>query len=325
MGSKSGITYKTTDGGATWTAVFTASEPIVGLQATGAQGQFFVVAWTKNYMLTDMAGEEFSKVLFNGTSSVGFAPTPMEDVSLVPSDYQGNDFLVFVSTGVVWSSNGGGASWLKRTPPVPVASVAAVDPSTWYAAATTGAIYRTTDGGQHWTKVYSTSLDQTQEWNVATQASGNHVAVLYTCNGGAMNQRPYILFESNDAGQTWNTLFDESMFESLYGNAKPALDDTPPAAQPGPFAVLSNGNVLFIGAYPANTMVTTVSVITPKGIRIVYDPVGGSSSAPSPFDFPVSPVSLSAPDDSHFFLAGGNNGKGVFEESTDGGLTWQSN
>lgn len=262
-----------------------------------------------------VSAEHFFRAEFDGSATPAMGTAPIEDVTLVS-----NGFLVFVSNGVVWSSDEKGVEWLKRTPPASIASVTAVDDSTWYAAATTGAIYKTIDGGQHWTEVFSAPIKPDSHWHVQLQANGNHVAAYFYGADAAMSQQAYVFFESNDSGKTWNKLFDEGYFPD-YGETKSLYQQTL-SLQPGPFALLANGDVALAGVNPVESNITTLSVITPAGKRVLNDPIGPTANSPDVFGQRGMSTAISAPDVSHLFVVGGNIGKAVMEVSTDGGATW---
>lgn len=316
VGSTIGI-LRTLDGGKTWGYVYKSprSEPILGLQATtetvNGKQYIYVVAWTKDYMLTSVDGRAPSRVHFDGSARPGLGNAPIVDVSLLP-----NDFIYFVSRGVVWTSDGMGSGWLKRTPLVHVTSVAAVDDSTCYAVTENGLVYKTTDGGLHWNKVLSAPIKNgEQPWKTEIQAHGNHVAVLFYGAGAGMNQEAYILYDSNNAGMTWNSVVDEGYFSILYGGAK-ILDKTDIGEYAGPFAMDVKGNILITGFSMAGE-ITVLTTISPAGKTLVHDPVGPSANSPNVFD--MLPSGIATPDGKHVFVVGGKNKGGVVEKSDDGG------
>lgn len=317
----------TSDGGRTWgNAQVTPSGPIIGLQVIQAnvQGEqhTYAVAWTKTAIYATETGWVFSRIPFAERTTPGLGLSPIKDVQVLPNDKTGGYFLVLVSNGAVWSSNpNGGASWLKRTPPAPVASVAALDPATWYAATSGGVIYKTTDGGNTWTKAFTAPIKQGLGWSAQIQASGNQVAVLYTSPDVATGHQPYVLYESTDGGTTWNALFENQYLKQDYADANSKYDHT---ASPlaGPFSLLPHGLIAFTGVYPFQNTLATISVITSQGKRVLYAPIGPSANSPGVFGPGGMPVAITSPDATHFFVVGGNGNKAVMEVSTDGGVTW---
>lgn len=310
--------YKTTDGGKTWTKVYTSQEPIVGIQAKyqPVGNEEYVVAYTKTYLIRSTDGQNFA-IQGVGGNKDGGGNVNIESISLLD-----NNMIYLVDNGVVWASDGENGALYRATPTGTIASISAVDDSTCYAATETGVIYKTTDSGRHWSKVFTAPIKQHVPWKPDVHAEGHHVAVLFYGGDQGMSQTAYILYDSNDDGNTWQTMFDEPYFNPDYKGAKP-LNKTVVGEHLESFTMDPKGDILVTDVDENNGNIVVLTTINPEGKTIVHDPVGPSANSPSPFDMRQI-LGISTPDGKKVYVAGGKSGKGVIEISSDGGLSWSS-
>lgn len=307
--------YKTTDGGTTWIDVYTSTKPILGLEAKYQPEvkNENVIAYTKAYLIVSRDGQHFEKVVVAGKRAGG-SQTNIEEVSML------NNFSPYLLiNGAVWQTNGMNGALFRSSPTNDVTSIAATwdtnGPAVCYAVSGK-MIYK---AGQHWKMVFTAPINGRLPWKSKVYANGGHVAVLFYGGDRINNKTAYILYGSNDGGQTWKPIVDEANFSSYYDGVKP-LDKTDVGEQPGPFTVDKKGNILITGL-DLHGEITELTTITPQGKTIVHDPVGPSANSPNVFD--RLPTGISTPDGKHVFVVGGKNGKGVLEISEDGGLMSQ--
>lgn len=310
--------YKTTDGGETWARVYTSKVPILGIHAMfqPVGQEQYVVAYTQTYLLRSTDGQHFTMQGVGGNKDGGGDPH-IEGLSLLD-----NNVIYLLNDGIVWASDGESGGLYRATPPEKVTSISASSVNTCYAVAGT-AVYKTTDDGHHWTRVFTAPLDKRLPWKAQVESQENHVAVLFYGGDGGMSQTAYILFESNDAGRTWQAMLDEGYFSPDYHGAKP-LSDAIAGERPGPFTMDPQGDIFITGVDENDGNMTVITAISPDGKTLAHDPVGASTNSPHAFDdFSLDRMGIATWDGKHIFVVGGKNGKGVVEISEDGGLTWR--
>lgn len=308
--------YKTTDGGATWVKVYSSQEPILGIQAKfqSVGEEEYVVAYTKTYLLRSSDGGNFTIQEVGGNKGAGGGRN-IEGISLLD-----NNMIYILNDGVVWASDGMSGRLYRATPSQSVTSISAIDNNTCYAATRT-AVYKTTDAGHHWKKVFTPPIATNMPWETQIQAAGNSVAVLFYGGDKGMIQQAYILYEVNNADNRWNPMVDEGYFSSDFKGAKP-LDSTNVGEQPGPFVLLPSGEVFMTGLVITSGTTPYVTGISPTGQTVTHVAIGPSASAQNVLSFPQAPIAITASNSKNIFIVGSKNGRGVIEKSQDGGLTW---
>jgi photosystem II stability/assembly factor-like uncharacterized protein len=213
-----GSLLRTTDGGASWIAL---AEPCQG---------------------------ELSSVHFV-SPALGYAvaaPATAANGTLPPAA----SYTQAVGGSLLRTTNGGG-TWS------PVTSAPANPQSACFANADDGYlgtpahIWRTIDGGQHWTLALtepgapgnSTTAD-TPEIECAG-ASG--LWVLFLGQGAATGHAPYLGYASQD-GRTWHGVLEEQFTESAL---RPGVKlPEGPGSYPGPFSAIDAGTAVFVGYTP---------------------------------------------------------------------------
>ena len=181
----SGLCYKSTDGGSTWTGIVTGLS--LNLRRVGLAGgspDKVIIASDCALRRSDDGGEHFSRLPFTARD-VG-CPARVEAFSF-PTDKVG---YVALADGNILATTDGGRSWSRRTNRA-VTDLLCLSATTCLAT-WGGGIARTSDGGASWTPVESTPV-----------AMGRLAAAgpLTLYAGG---QASYVS-KSTDGGQTWTT------------------------------------------------------------------------------------------------------------------------
>ena len=119
---------------------------------------------------------------------------------------------------------------------------------------TPGRVWRTTDGGQHWTLALTEPgrvrqpRDRPGPTTPEIECAGpSGLWVLFLGQGAAMSHAPYLAYASQD-GQHWHGLFEEQYTEAAL---RPGLKlPEGPGSYPGPFSAIDSGLAAFVGYTP---------------------------------------------------------------------------
>ncbi len=204
---------RTTDGGGSWTAL---AEPCQG---------------------------ELNSVHFV-SPTVGYA------VAAAPGDQAGGPYTDAVGGSLVRTGDGG-ATWSA------VPSAPANPQSACFANADDGylgtpaRIWRTTDGGGHWTLALT---EPGASVNVKTAdtpeiqcAGASGLWVLFLGQGAATGHAPYLAYASQD-GHEWHGVLEEQFTESAL---RPGVKlPEGPGSYPGPVSAIDPGTAVFVGYTP---------------------------------------------------------------------------
>jgi photosystem II stability/assembly factor-like uncharacterized protein len=216
-----GALLRTTNGGASWAAL---AEPCQG----------------------DLTSVHFV------SPAVGYAvaaKTTGDSAAAQPSGGQDTTAL----GGSLVRTTDGGSTWS------PVAGAPANPQSACFANADDGylgtpaRIWRTTDGGQHWTLALT---EPTATGNPAANgtdtpeiecAGASGLWALFLGQGAAMEHEPYLAYASQD-GRAWHGVLEQQYTESAL---RPALKlPEGPGSYPGPFSAIDGGSAVFVGYTP---------------------------------------------------------------------------
>lgn len=321
VAGKSGI-LRTRDGGRTWAQVYVCPDPILGIdakrppqdKAQGGQtdGRVNVWAYTYTYLLASTDGRYFTRV-----NVPGLGQGHITSLSALP------DAGVWLAAGgAVYVSDPMNGALQKRSPAgAAVTEVAAVSDDVAYAAAGRS-VYRTTDAGRHWTKVFTAQLRQEDDlgvWQPRLVAAGNDVWVMFYGGGAGMSQVAYVIYHSGD-GSHFTPVAYEGTFQGLY----PSIQLPPKAnigAQPGPMQALSGGRAVFLGWEPRGFGDSVLMTATPDGGKSLQTQPVKTADSQAP-DF-FSGIALSFTDPAHGWIAGTTmDKKPVVLKTTDGGRSW---
>jgi photosystem II stability/assembly factor-like uncharacterized protein len=145
----------------------------------------------------------------------------------------------------------GGSSWS------PVTNAPANPQSACFANADDGylgtpaRIWRTTDGGQHWTLALTepgaSGNPKTADTPEIECAGASGLWVLFLGQGAAMEHEPYLAYASQD-GHQWHGVLEQQYTESAL---RPGLKlPEGPGSYPGPFSAIDSGSAAFVGYTP---------------------------------------------------------------------------
>ncbi|WAH36455.1 WD40/YVTN/BNR-like repeat-containing protein [Alicyclobacillus dauci] len=301
--------YKTADGGKTWSRLYHSNDPVLGVQAKYQPegSKQYVVAYTKTNLLVSTNGKAFSKETVPNIGTFQF-----EGVSLLD-----NGVMWVLNNGSVLGSDPMTGQLKDLIPGKKVGSLALSSPEVGYVTVDQS-ILKTTDHGQHWTKVFTAPL-KNGPWRTKLEATGNHVAVLFYGGDAGMGQSAYILYQSNDAGRTWDPTVSEGYFSSDYMGARPR-SGTNAGEQPGPFKLLPTGELFMLGLKSNHGGLTTLTGFTSRG-KFAFQRVVGTDRM-NVFDFLNAPIAISAVDSQHIWVVGSKDKHPVILRSKDGGLSW---
>ncbi len=150
---------------------------------------------------------------------------------------------------------------------------------------TPGHIWRTTDGGQHWTLALTepgpSSSPNTADTPEIECAGPSALWVLFLGQNAAMSHSPYLAYVTQD-GQQWRGLFEEQDTEAAL---RPGLRlPAGPGSYPGPFSAIDSGLAAFVGYTPplgygtAPVMLASVngSLTSEGNVAAINQPFGAS-------------------------------------------------
>ncbi|MGH9466437.1 MAG: WD40/YVTN/BNR-like repeat-containing protein, partial [Terriglobales bacterium] len=225
LGDPDGGIFKTTSGGTTWTPIFD-HEPVSSIGAIAVArtnhnvvyvgtGDMISVAGAADegdgvYKSTD-GGRTWTHLGLDDTRHISAVLVSPHDANLVLAAALGHSFAPNAERGIFRSTDGG-ATWSKVLYNGPASGAislaadpdnfnemfAAFEPHAPDAPPGAGAIFKSTDGGQHWTKLSGDGLpaviDGRTGLAVAAHTNGQRVYAMTT--GG--------LFRSDDGGASWS-------------------------------------------------------------------------------------------------------------------------
>ena len=211
---------RTTDGGASWTAL---AEPCQG---------------------------ELSSVHFV-SPALGYAVASPTAAGQPPGGQSIGGQDTTALGGSLLRTTNGGSTWS------PVTSAPADPQSACFANADDGylgtpaRIWRTTDGGQHWTLALTepgaSGNPKTADTPEIECAGASGLWVLFLGQGAAMEHAPYVAYDSQD-GHQWHGVLEQQYTESAL---RPGVKlPEGPGSYPGPFSVINSGSAAFVGYTP---------------------------------------------------------------------------
>jgi photosystem II stability/assembly factor-like uncharacterized protein len=214
-----GSLLRTTDGGASWT---TLAEPCQG---------------------------ELSSVHFV-SPAVGYAVAAKGSAQTAGQPSPGGQDTTALGGSLLRTSNGG-ATWS------PVTSAPADPQSACFGTADDGYlgtpahIWRTTDGGQHWTLALTepgaAGHPKTADTPEIECAGASGLWVLFLGQGAAMEHEPYLAYSTAD-GRQWRGVLEQQYTESAL---RPGVKlPEGPGSYPGPFSAIDPGSAAFVGYTP---------------------------------------------------------------------------
>jgi photosystem II stability/assembly factor-like uncharacterized protein len=216
-----GSLLRTTDGGASWTAL---AEPCQG---------------------------ELSSLHFV-SPTLGYAVAAKTTAAAAAEQSPGGQDTTALGGSLLRTTNGG-STWS------PVTGAPADPQSACFANADDGYlgtpahIWRTTDGGQHWTLALTEpgasgnpSTDNTDTPQIEC-AGASGLWVLFLGQGAATGHAPYLAYASQD-GHEWHGVLEEQFTETAL---RPGVKlPEGPGSYPGPVSAIDPGTAVFVGYTP---------------------------------------------------------------------------
>ena len=333
-----GKVFKTTDGAATWTAVYT---PDVRLQSLALAGtSLYAGGWafsgTSSIYRSDDSGASWSGIYTTTRawkSVYALAINPAVTSTIYAAGMEGSVADPYVYEGVVHRSIDGGVNWTQTLTIPNYASfyALAVNPVTPTVVLASGGdlnggfVYHSEDGGLNWTKVYTTPLP----YYITSLAFHPHTPTLAYA-ASSWPGMPNTLYRSHDGGLTWSSALtntagpfalqppDTIYVARAWGKVRKSTDggdswtevgDTPGGAQSLAIDLAPTPHVLYAGMYE-------------RGVYTSTDGGANWTEANNRLELPPIPAVIAVdpqrPD--YLYTAGGYPGG---FRSTDAGAQWQ--
>ncbi|HEY63099.1 MAG TPA: hypothetical protein G4O02_00850 [Caldilineae bacterium] len=330
-----GKIFKTTDGAATWTAIYTPSVKLQSLALTDtlvyAGGWGYPhkssiyrsvdggLNWERVYTTTKSWNSVFALAIHPAITSTVYA-AGMESANSDPD-------------GVVYRSTDGGANWTRAFTVTGGAffGALAVNPFTptillaGGGSRTGGFIYRSEDGGLRWTKVYTTPPGY-----YVSSLAFHPLTPTLAYAASSWPGMPSALYRSQDGGRTWsgiltdmagpfaleppNTIYVAQAWGKIRkstdgGDTWTEVSDSPGGAQLLTIDLALVPHVLYLGLFA-------------RGIYISTDGGENWSDANNGLELLLIPsvIAVDPKRPSYLYTAGGHPGG---FRSTDGGIHWQ--
>jgi photosystem II stability/assembly factor-like uncharacterized protein len=225
--------FKTTNGGATWTSIFNdepvssisalalaPSNPSIIYAATGEANLRNDVAFGDGMWRSDDAGTTWKHIGLDATAAIAAVVVDPENAQRVFVAALGDPYKPGVDRGV-YRTTDGGATWQKvlYTDENTGASSIAVDPGNpnvliagmWQGQRTpyhltsggpTDGLYRSVDGGDHWTRLQGNGLPSGVTGRIAIAFAQSDAQRVYALIESAQG----LLWRSDDGGATWKMI-----------------------------------------------------------------------------------------------------------------------
>ncbi len=315
----------TSDGGATWTRQYSGPDNLIQVDFTEARHGWAVgtsgllrtsdggATWTQ---LAEPCEGRIRSVHFISAAR-GYAVAGGSQVRIdggVPAPVNG---------GILVTTGDGGATWQPVAgAPGRAQTACFADPLDGYLG-TPGEVWRTTDGGRHW----SSSLrepspapgagSQEPDTTVVECAGPSAAWVQFLGLGAAMSHAPYLAYATQD-GQHWRAVFEESYIESAERPQVHAPEG--PGSYPGPFSAISPDQAAFVGYIPPMGFgAAPLDLASAGGATLTSEGTIGGLTKPYATAFLTPAMGWVVGTDQ---TEPGNAGDSVIVATTDGGRTW---
>jgi photosystem II stability/assembly factor-like uncharacterized protein len=251
------------------------------------------------------------------TPGLGYAVAGGSDVRIdggVPAPVGGGELLMTADGGRGWRVVPGA--------PAQAQTVCFSSPADGFLG-TPGRIWRTTDGGRHWSLSFTEpprpgyAGHEPGETAVVECAGDSAAWVLFLGFGAALSHAPYIAYATQDAHH-WHVLFEETYTESaITPEVHPPAG---PGSYPGPFSAISPDAAAFIGWVPPEGFgAVPLEMVTGGGKdRSMRGNVGGITQAYGGAFISTTQGWVAGTDQT----VPGHQGNYAIEATTDGGRTW---
>jgi photosystem II stability/assembly factor-like uncharacterized protein len=304
-----GLVLETSDGGRSWTQVYSGAQNIASLD---------VVSALSGYAVT---GTGDVLVWSGGVSWQTLAGTPGPAAAIAPQGTAPTQFLT--TGGVLFRADGPQGPWQQERLQG-VQSISFTSPTDGYAVTGQGGatpeVWRTADGGATWQPAFTPPLNGGQGWTGSLAASGSDVWLLLTSDSGQVEHQPYLAYVSPDQGQHWQEVLGAPLFaaQGMYPKAAASLY----GLQAGPVAAAGQ-SAYFVSWAPGSPQDTLALTATGDGGQSFSQlPLATTPYAETPYFF--QPLGVYALEGGTIWLVGGRGGVGKVLVSTDGGHNWEA-
>jgi photosystem II stability/assembly factor-like uncharacterized protein len=226
--------------------------------------------------------------------------------------------------GTLLMTTDGGQNW-QPVPGAPAAAQTVCFSSPFDGfLGTPGRVWRSTDGGRHWTVSFteprsSTAAASAQPGDTTViECAGDTAAwALFLGAGAAMGHSPYLGYATQDA-RDWHVLFEEEYTESASAPGVHAPQG--PGTYPGPFSAISPDSAAFVGSIPAEGLgAAPLEMVTGGGAgRSMLGDIGGVTQAYGAAFVSATQGWVIGTDQT----SPGKQGDYAIEATSDGGHTW---
>jgi photosystem II stability/assembly factor-like uncharacterized protein len=318
--------YWSTNGGANWTIISSASmestpQCVYAIEPSPHDQNIVFVATSNNLYKGTFSGTwSWETLISSGTFDVVQDPNNSSRLFRIHADASSSGVWGY-PVGNIYRSDNGGSTWTQKdngmTADYCSFQELRFDPSNdtvLYAGNRSPALsyanqmYKTTDGGENWTALGTTSMPS-NSWHTSFVATAFDVndGEIVTCQGETM-------YTGND-GATWTGLNSTKLANGYYqGRGNEFIDLFKIVAHPG------DGNILF-GAAADFKLCKSIDGGTSwdRHLTTRYYLTGGDEC------ISARDIEISKNNSSHMFLClydQGDSSKGMLLRSLDGGETW---
>ncbi|HZO94897.1 MAG TPA: hypothetical protein VFB22_14230 [Candidatus Baltobacteraceae bacterium] len=257
LGAAGGGVWKTVNGGATWTPLFDKQDvSSIGAVAidpkdhnvvwvgTGETNPRNDVSWGDGIYKSTDGGKTWTNVGLRATRAISSIVIDPRDPNVVVVGALGDVFADSPERGVYRTADGGktwtktlyvgpesGASELAADPKDPNVIYAGIwqfqrKPWTFTSGGTADGIWKSTDGGQHWTRLTGHGLPEGMTGRIGLAVAPSNPKRVYAL----IESKDGILWRSDDAGASWtmmtkNTLVDQRPFYFSHVRVDPSNPD----------------------------------------------------------------------------------------------------
>jgi len=319
-----GVIFGTTDGGRTWQRQYTGRLQIYSLSfvssTTGFAAAFDPIPGVGAMLATHDGGRTWGHASEprNPARQISFASAQMGVAMAGGSPLVGNmpERVPMFFGGRLALTTDGTHSWHILENPMLVDTTCASDPTHLWAAYQ-AAVLRSDDTGDTFSHVFSPLIDTKRTWYATIECAGADVAWVQFTGAPTGEQRPYVVFRTADAGQTWQAVLANKRTTDAYPQLDASYGDGP-GPWPGPFSVVDASSAFFLGACPQCGTRGAVSITATNDGGKTWQAIS------TVLDVTLAgPVAVSFPDAQHGWVVGSSAlGAPVIAATSDGGLTW---
>ncbi|QSO54537.1 hypothetical protein JZ785_12725 [Alicyclobacillus curvatus] len=319
MGGR-GLILGTVDGGQDFQTLYQGSVDVKGLDALNTSS---VWAWGIPIREEGMPTPPSHGVLLvshDGGSSWNVMSVPLEGI-VEKVDFVSSSvgYMVvgtsFMGAGQLYRTSDGGTHWTRCTTPAAVTTIGFANAKDGWLYAENGIVYHTANGAQTWVKSLANLPRQIGQGSL--QVSGTNSAWLMVYGQAGMSQQSYSVFHTTD-GTTWHPVMAVSTAGAGPAPGGAAGAPKGPGSSPGAMAVVNNDTAVVAGTCRACGYGTTTIAATTDGGQSWSGtgPIAGATGLPQRH-------AMAFPTASDGWLLDGQPNASVVLHTTDGGKSWR--